>query len=312
MKSGLAPAVPPPKPTPGKERKLKGTEAEMIRPLPRLFLNHMDAWQVALIITALALLLHQAVTPAALWLLVVMGSGYWLAFALNDYYDAPEDALDPQKACRNFFVTASLRVRHIWWLLFALVLLAQGRYFISLGWRGLLVGSLSMLVMWAYSAPPLRLKCRPGWDLLTHALFVETYPYAATLILINATWTWRDGVILGIVCLASLTAQIEQQVRDYAIDAQAGQTAVVRWGRSWARRWLKVGTAVLITFTLINVFRGLFPPFLLPIGLISLPALFHRFLRPPQHHRSERLVLLSTTMAFVYFTAVFLYTWFTQ
>ena len=47
--------------------------------------------------------------------------------------------------------------------------------------------ALSLLVMWTYSGRPFRLKSRPGLDLLTHALFVESYPYMVTLLLLGVT-----------------------------------------------------------------------------------------------------------------------------
>jgi hypothetical protein len=78
-----------------------------ISPKPLIFKlisNHMDAWQVALVIATLPLLIHGAIRRETAVLALAIGVGYWFAFALNDYFDAPFDRLDEQKAQRNFFV----------------------------------------------------------------------------------------------------------------------------------------------------------------------------------------------------------------
>jgi chlorophyll synthase len=274
-----------------------------LSPRPKTFLklisNHMDAWQVALVIATLPLLIHGAIRWETAVLVLAIGIGYWFAFALNDYYDAPFDALEPQKAARNFFVQLPLPG----WLvllfsagLLGLVALAYAQ-FGGLGW---LFWGISCFMAWAYSAPPLRLKMRPGLDILTHALFVQTFPYLVCLVLIQATWGLLDWVLLAILFLASLTAQLEQQARDFEVDVQAGGTFTTKMGRERVIKGLRGATAVCLLLALVSVLSGTIPWFLLPFGLIGLPALLHRFWRPPETPRSERLVILSTTAGFLY------------
>jgi hypothetical protein len=98
----------------------------------------------------------------------------------------------------------------------------RGRPLPPLVLAGWLLWLVSGLVAWAYSAPPLRLKMRPGLDLLTHALFVQTFPYVVSLVLIRARWGLLDWVLLAILFLASLTAQLEQQARDFVVDVAGG------------------------------------------------------------------------------------------
>ncbi|MEZ4590693.1 MAG: UbiA family prenyltransferase [Chloroflexota bacterium] len=259
----------------------------------------MDAWQVALVIATLPLLIHGAISWETAVLVLAIGLGYWFAFALNDYYDAPFDALEPQKAARNFFVQQPLPG----WLVFlfsaALLGLLALAYAQFGGW-GWLFWAVSCFVAWAYSAPPLRLKKRPGLDILTHALFVQTFPYLVCLVLIQAKWSLLDGVLLAILFLASLTAQLEQQARDFEVDVQAGGTFTTKMGRAWVIKSLRVATAVCLLLALVSVLSGTIPWFLLPFGLIGLPALLHRFWRTPETPRSERLVILSTTAGFLY------------
>ncbi len=266
--------------------------------------NHMDAWQVAMIATALPLINHDAVSGKTAVLLLAIGIGYWLAFALNDYFDAPADAKNRAKARRNFFVQTAVNP---WFA--ALIFVGMGSLlsliFLQFGGRGMVIAALSAAVMWAYSAPPFRLKERPGFDLAVHALFVQTFPYFIGLLFIGAAWTWLDGVLLIIFFLASLAAQLEQQVRDYDSDMLTGDTFVTRLGLSRSL-WLLQGiTIAAILFALFNILNGVIPWYIVPLGAIGLPAYLHRFIRQGDENRSEKLVLLSTTAGFVY-TAVLL------
>lgn len=276
------------------------------RTVLKLISNHMDAWQVALVIATLPLLIHGAIRWETAVLTLAIGVGYWYAFALNDYFDAPFDALDRQKAERNFFV--QVRVRGWFIALFSIILLAGlSAAYAQFGLPGWLFWGLSCFIAWAYSAPPLRLKMRPGLDLIIHALFVQTFPYVVCLVLIQASWILLDWVLLAILSLTSLTAQLEQQARDFVVDLQSGGTFTTWLGRDrvvWGLRW---ATAVCLLIALISVLNGTIPWFLLPFGLIGLPALLHRFWRQPETPRSERLVMLSTTAGFLYTGVIFCY-----
>ena len=276
------------------------------RTVLKLISNHMDAWQVALVIASLPLLIHGAILWETAVLVLAIGVGYWFAFALNDYFDAPYDALDQQKAARNFFVHVPVPDWVV--VLFSILLLVGVLIaYAQFGLLGWLFWGVSCFVAWAYSAPPLRLKMRPGLDIIIHALFVQTFPYLICMILVQASWGLLDWVLLVILSLASLTAQLEQQVRDFVVDLQAGGTFTTRLGRQQVVRGLRWATAVCLLIAFISVLNGTIPWFLLPFGLIGLPALLHRFWRQPETPRSERLVLLSTTAGFLYAGVIFCY-----
>ncbi|WP_420644708.1 UbiA family prenyltransferase [Candidatus Leptofilum sp.] len=266
----------------------------------------MDAWQVALIIASLPLLIHEAIRWETAVLVCATGFGYWFAFALNDYYDAPFDALDYQKQSRNFFVRQPVSGRHLFLISIPLLLLVALAY-AQFGWLGWLLWGISCFVAWAYSAPPIRLKNRPGLDLLTHAMFVQTFPYMVSMVLIKAAWSLLDAVLLAILFLASLTAQLEQQARDFMVDAQTGGTFTTKVGQMRVVTGLRLVTAVCLLIALIALVKGTIPWYLLPFGLIGLPALLHRFWRQPESPRSERLVILSTTAGFLYTGLIFCY-----
>ncbi|NWF69004.1 MAG: UbiA family prenyltransferase [Chloroflexi bacterium] len=272
------------------------TLAHYTRFLRRLFLNHFDAWALTLMIVSVAMLLHATLH----WpLLLLITAGYWFGFALNDYFDAPYDAQEPAKAQRNSFVS----FRPPRWqktLLLLTTLLLPPLVLLPYGTRGLLVLALSLAVLWSYSAPPLRLKSRPGLDLLTHMLFVQTFPYAVTLFLLGVDWQARDFAIVLILALSSLAAQLEQQIRDYAVDARTDRNFTTTYGLSTSRRLLKIVTTLFVGVLLALIALGAFPAYLLPLGIVGLPVILHRFVRRAETPRSEKLVLISVIMGLVY------------
>lgn len=277
------------------ERLLRRTPA-----VARLVLNHMDAWGTTLIIAALALLIHDALNARSLSLLLALTAGYWLAFALNDYYDAPYDRVDPAKAARNVFVGGGMSRRKgllgvAGMSVFLFVAFAQ------FGLRGYLTLVVSLFIMWGYSAPPLRFKSRPGLDLVIHAVFVETFPYFSCLFLIGAAWGRLDYVMLLILFLSSLAAQLEQQIRDFAVDARTGRTFATAVGLQRTRLLLRVVTAALVVVAVVNLLNGTIPLFIAAFGLIALPIIVHRLLHPrSEAPRPEKLVYASAATALFY------------
>lgn len=261
---------------------------------------------MTLIAATLPLLIHREISGHTAVLVLAIGVGYWLAFALNDYFDAPFDKNDPQKAKRSFFVQVEIDEYEIRPYLIPILLFLFAT-FASFGWAGIFITGICCVIMWAYSAPPIRLKNRPGLDLLTHALFVQTFPYFICLLLIKARWVTLDFVLLAIFFMASLTAQMEQQSRDYEVDSQQEPTFATRIGLRSTLLFLKGVTAVCILIALINILNGTIPWFIIPFGLIGLPALAHRFLRKHDKSRSERLIIASTTVGVLYTGIIFIY-----
>lgn len=266
----------------------------------RLLLNHMDAWGTTLIIAALALLIHDAINASSLFLLLALTAGYWLAFALNDYFDAPFDKVDPVKAARNVFVHRDVNRRKG---LLGLAVMSVFLFvaFAQFGLRGYLTLMVSLFIMWGYSAPPLRFKSRPGLDLLIHAVFVETFPYFICLFLIGAEWGRLDYVMLLILFLSSLAAQLEQQIRDFAVDVRTGRTFATVAGLQPTRLLLRIVTAALVLVAIVNLLNGTIPLFIAAFGLITLPIIVHRLLHPrSEAPRPEKLVYASAATALFY------------
>jgi 4-hydroxybenzoate polyprenyltransferase len=267
--------------------------------LHKLFLNHADAYLLTMIIAGSALVLHEAASPLSLCLVLALVVCYWWGFALNDYYDAPFDSLDEAKGKRNFFVENPLSLKQIT-LLSLLLLSPVAALFLSFGWRGFVAFCVGIFIMWAYSAPPLRLKTRAGLDLWAHMLFVQSFPYALMLFVLQLPFTALDGVLLLFFLLGSLTAQLEQQIRDYPVDSQQETNFTVRFGIKVSVRLLRALTVAFILLVCAAVYWRILPLWLIPYTLIGLPILLHRFLRDWQAPRSEWLVRLSIISSVIY------------
>lgn len=264
-----------------------------------LLTNHLDAWVVALAVAVVALAVHGRLTPETLPLVLVMAAGYWLAFALNDYFDAPADSLDPNKSRRNAFARRDWNRRWFWLPAIVLAVVISG-YLLTYGWPGVLVVAMSGVIAWSYSAPPIRFKDRPGLDVLVHALFVETYPYVLVLTLLGLAWTALDAFIVTLLIGASLSAQLEQQLRDFDTDLVAGRTFATVAGRRVTHVLLVLASASLLALAgLYWAVRGV-PIFLVPYGVIVLPALLHRLWRGPHRARSQHLVVWTALGGLVY------------
>lgn len=264
----------------------------------------MDAWGVALIIAALALVVHGSLSVRYATILLAVAGAYWLGFAYNDYQDAPLDALEQEKGRKNFFVGAQIPDK---WVRLALVavsgLFVLGAWLLF-GFRGIGVMVISLLVIWAYSGRPLRLKSRPGLDLLTHALFVESYPYMVTLWLLGAAWTRLDYALVTILLLASLSAQLEQQLADYELDAKTEPNFTTWLGARRTLGLLRALTISLALIALVLVIEGTIPPYMIPFGLIAAPMLVRRFVHGPGQHKTATLTLGTLAAGLLYVAVV--------
>jgi 4-hydroxybenzoate polyprenyltransferase len=265
----------------------------------KLFTSHADAWGTTLLISSTPLLLHGRADLHAWSLVIAITVGYWLGFAVNDYFDAPHDAHEPRKAARSFFVgrqpsRAALLIGT------AAVTLALFGVFASFGLRGIAMFALAFAVLWAYSAPPLRLKSRPGLDLLTHAMFVQTFPYTIPLVLLQIEPLPLDYGLISLFLLTSLTAQLEQQARDYEVDCLTDRNFTTRFGLGTTTALLRGLTVGLLVYVVVLAFSGVFPPELTPFGIICLPMFAHRLIRGIHQPRSEWLFRLTLLTALGY------------
>jgi chlorophyll synthase len=269
-------------------------------------LKRIDAWGVTFLVCALALVVHHVITVQTLLLLVAITANYWLGYWLNDYFDAAHDSTDEFKASQNLFVQRP-GLRRLVWVVTVLTFGLSAAVFLSFSWRGLTILLMNFLVMWMYSAPPLRLKSRPGLDVLTHALFVQTWPYMVCLWLTRSPVTQLDGILLGLFFLTSLNGQLNQQIRDFEVDTRTDTNFATRVGRAKTVFALKVSTLAVVLLSLLAVGSGTIPWLFVPLGLLALPKAIYQM----SHRRSRasrrfprHLVYIITLLALLYMSVL--------
>ena len=162
-------------------------------------------------------------------LALLLGPLVWMAvLAQNDLYDLPTDLRNPRKATAPLVTGAvSPAVLRRWHrgsaAVTVLVAAALGPVFLA--------GAVLVLGLgWAYSAPPLRLKGRPGADVAVNALVVGVLAPAAGWALLRPVTAYpMVWIVLGFLLAAAL--YLPTTVLDAPADRAAGLiTSAVRWG----------------------------------------------------------------------------------
>jgi 4-hydroxybenzoate polyprenyltransferase len=229
----------------------------------------------------------------ALVALLVLGPLIWGAvLAQNDLHDLPSDRANPRKATAPLVTGAmSARRLRIWYRVTALAAvgaaLVVGPLFV-LGVAGVL------LLGWAYSVPPLRLKTRPGWDVAVNALVVGVVSPGAGWSVTRAPWQfpWQFAVI-GVLFAAAFYEPTT--VTDLPADAGAGDTTfAVRFGARVAYRLgLALWGAALVISVICAALDLLVPRSTLVAQLVMAPVLFAGYAALTRRPTITRLALVS-------------------
>lgn len=147
-------------------------------------------------------------------------------FAINNYYDVETDKENPRRVHLNALASGRLtrRTGTILNLIFILIpLILCLVYSVD----AFVVCTLLIFWMWAYSAPPLRLKGRPGWDILWH--FV-----AFAALVLWGSYLAGSVSMMSIVVAVSFGflgcfGQIDNHIRDYPFDKKSGSITFAVW-----------------------------------------------------------------------------------
>jgi 4-hydroxybenzoate polyprenyltransferase len=211
--------------------------------------------------------------PRVLVALLILGPLVWCAVLVqNDLHDLRGDRDNPRKATAPLvagWVTTERLAR--WYRILVVCTLGAAVFVGPL----FVVGVAGVLVLgWAYSVPPLRLKARPGADVAVNAVVVGVLAPLAGWSITRPPWQfpWPLG-LLGLLFAAAF--YLPTTVVDLPADRGVGDTTfAVRYG---ARRTHRIGVAVwaaaLLIALICSYFDFLVPRATLPYQLAMAPIL---------------------------------------
>lgn len=173
--------------------------------------------------------------PRSLAALLVLGPLVWASvLAINDLHDLPSDRRNPRKATAPLVTGLLTEVDLVRWHAGASVAALGVAAMVGPGFA---VGTAAVLLLgWLYSAPPVRLKARPGLDVAANALAVGVLAPMAGWSLHRPVTDYPVPVaLLGLLLVAAL--YLPTTVLDVEADRAAGDTtAAVRWTPRGCRR----------------------------------------------------------------------------
>jgi 4-hydroxybenzoate polyprenyltransferase len=147
-------------------------------------------------------------------------------FAVNNYYDIDTDKQNPRRAHLNALASGAIskQTGKTFLLLFILIPLLLSAL---MTWE--IFAFCIFLISWMgiYSASPLRLKSRPGLDILWHFIaFFALILWGASLSGSITPLTLLIAISLGIF---GIFAQLDNHIHDYPYDKASGATTFAVW-----------------------------------------------------------------------------------
>ncbi|SDS11970.1 UbiA family prenyltransferase [Jiangella sp. DSM 45060] len=222
---------------------------------------------------------------------VVIGPLVWISvLAVNDAHDLRGDRLNPRKAGSplvggRLTPAAAQLIALVAGLLAVAAALFAGPLF-ALG------TAVVLLVGWAYSAPPLRLKARPGFDVAVNALAIGAAGQLAGWSLLRplTEFPWPMAV-LGTLVGAAL--YVPTTLADLEADRTSGYTTLaVRLG---PRRAYLLGLGLWLAAGLLSLAMSaadmVIPRSMLPMEIVLVPLLVLAYRRLVRAERTFRGII---------------------
>lgn len=153
---------------------------------------------------------------------------------INDYYDAPYDILDEEKRQRNYFCSSNIQDKpHIARIMLLTPVTISLFFSLLVGFEVFILVCITLLLGHFYSAPPIRFKERPFFDLITHGFYATGFFFLlGGLMLSPFSSLLQQPLYLIFLILAVLDGvwlQFNSQLIDLEIDLLGNQrtTSVV-------------------------------------------------------------------------------------
>ncbi len=192
------------------------------------------------------------------------------AFSVNDCFDTKEDELDKDK--KNPIVLKNISFRN--GLFFSILLAVSGLALSAVfGIKVFLFCLITVLMIYFYSSPPLRMKSKPWIDLLSHGLFAGAFPFFIPVLIFSKEITQFYYLIAFSVFYFSVILELRNHIEDYETDKAAGlNTTVVLLGREKSEKLLKY-LAIFYPLTLFPIFF-FYKQFFLLFSILTVIFLF--------------------------------------
>ena len=237
--------------------------------------------------------------------LIAAGPLLWASvLAVNDAFDLETDRLNERRQ-QSPHVRGQLRRRQ----LLGCAASAGGAACLLAAWGGGLtftVGTAGVLVLgWLYSAPPVRLKGRPVWDVGCNALAVGVLGPMGGWCLTRSVGEYPVSLaITGLLAGAAL--YLPTLVIDVDADRAAGvRTTAVRFGPTVVRILGILSWTVAVLLTVHLTTRGqVLPRQILPTQLTLSPLLWLAYVFLSRRPTIRRLAVLSAALG-----AAFVFLW---
>lgn len=220
---------------------------------PYLKLLRIKGWYAYLCIAVLGFVIAQGFLGSLFDILVffVMVCAYLgFSFAINDSYDVEEDRLHNFRS--NAIVTAEIEQKN------------AIRFSIALGLAGVLLSAwfgpmiflyqLTLTILsFSYSAPPLRLKSRYPFDILSHGFFFGALILLLPVIVFGPITNVAVFLTVSIFLL-SILIEVWNHISDYESDMKAKlRTTVCVLGLEKSKR-IAMGLSLLFPITLLPLY----------------------------------------------------------
>lgn len=192
---------------------------------------------------SLSILSGLLTTPPLYIAIITVFTSQIFLFAGNDYYDRHVDALDPKKKTRNPVCNGSVSEGGVRALLVVsgVLPLVASAYF---GLTAFAYTAFTLFVFFFYTAPPLRFKNKVVLDVLSHGLFINTFPYMFCLVALG-DFSFGSVFLLTALMMRSAMAQLLQEIRDHGVDSKVERNTAIVLGQRRAM-WLVFGIYITL------------------------------------------------------------------
>lgn len=228
------------------------------------------------------------------YLIVLLFLGF--GFATNDCFDTKEDRLDKERKNPVALKKISFRRGLIFSVFLALLGLGLSTLF---GLRVFLFLFFGIMLVFFYSSPPLRLKSRPLFDLLSHGLFGGVLLFFAPLLIFNKELTLLHYWIAFSFFWFSIMLELRNHIEDYEVDKTAGlNTTVGALGLESSENILEY-LAVFYPLTLFPIFFFGYQQHFLLFSIFTLIFLLFLFKKEYEIVKNYKIMDIYANLSFV-------------